>query len=328
MVEEIKKVNIFKINLFSYNVNDEKHNNEEYKKYCIENNILGWGWPRSSEAKKVTSLDEYHKDYEEQEKHKDPQHYKRSKSLSVACNQIAPMKEGDYVWSYVSGQWYLGKIFGDFLFYAPDDYPEFGMQRRCEWKPIENKDLIPGIVLTYSRKDGTIRFIENNASFVKYCQYLYRDLAEKPQNLNFWALAHYEDLEDIVGLYLQKEKDYLIVPSTNKMGTKDYEYMLINKNEPNKKAIIQCKNNSCINEEIWKKFEESEYKGYQIYILTIKEDKHPNEKYKSNLETEMFKWSFDNERILVFNKDKLKEWAKENINILPERVKKYIEMSE
>ena len=51
----------------------------------------------------------------------------------------------------------------EIFFYAPDDYPEFGMQRRGEWKPIENTDLIPGIVLTYSRKDGTIRFIENNA---------------------------------------------------------------------------------------------------------------------------------------------------------------------
>ena len=315
MVEDVKGINIFKINLFSFDFEDEnKHNGEHYKKYCIDNNILGWGWPRKNNTE-VKTLKEYHKDYG------------KSRSLSIACNQIAPMKEGDYVWSYVSGQWYLGKIFGDFLFYAPDDYPEFGMQRRCEWKPIENKDLIPGIVLTYSRKDGTIRFIENNASFVKYCQYLYRDLAEKPQNLNFWALAHYEDLEDIVGLYLQKEEGYLIFPSTNKMGTKDYEYMLVQKSEPYKKAIIQCKNNSCISEDNWKKFEEGEYDDKIVYILTIKEDPHTKEKYTKCPETEIFEWSYKG-RILVFNSEKLKKWAKDNKLILPERIKKYLEMSE
>ena len=215
----------------------------------------------------------------------------------------------------------------EIFFYAPDDYPEFGMQRRGEWKPIENKDLIPGIVLTYSRKDGTIRFIENNASFVKYCQYLYRDLAEKPQNLNFWALAHYEDLEDIVGLYLQKEEGYLIFPSTNKIGTKDYEYMLVQKSEPYKKAIIQCKNNSCISEDNWKKFEEGEYDDKIVYILTIKEDPHTKEKYTKCSETEIFEWSY-NGRILVFNSEKLKKWAKDTKLILPERIKKYLEMSE
>ena len=307
--------NIFKINLFSYDVNDANHNRDEYKKYCIDNNILGWGWQRGDNAKEVDSLEKYHEDYG------------KSKSLSVACNQIAPMKDGDYVWTYVGGQWYLGKVLGNFIFHAPNGYPRFGMQRKCQWKPVKNKDLIPGNILTYSRRDGTIRRIENNDSFEKYCQYLYGDLAEEPKNLNFWDLIHYEDLEDMVGLYLQKEENYLVLPSTNKIGTKDYEYMLIQKTEPYKKAIIQCKNNSSIGEDNWKKFEEGEYKEFQIYILTIKEDTHPKEKYLEHSKTEMFSMSY-NKRIFVFNKDKLKEWAKANFYILPERVKKYIEISE
>lgn len=316
MVEDVKGINIFKINLFSFDFEDEnKHNGEHYKKYCKNHNILGWGWPRKNSTE-VKTLKEYHEDYG------------KSRSLSVACNQIASMQEGDYVWAQMEGQWYLGKVLGDFIFSAPDGYPEFGMQRRCEWRPIKNKDLIPGNVLTYSRKDGTIRFIENNESFARYCQYLYEDLKEKPQNLNFGDLAHYEDLEDIVGLYLQKESGYLIFPSTNKMGTKDYEYMLVQKNEPYKKAIIQCKNNSCISEYNWKKFEEAEeYKDKKVYILTIKEDPYPEGKYVKCSETDIFKWRSKDERILVFNSDKLKKWAKDNIVVLPERIKEYMEMS-
>lgn len=308
-------INIFKINLFSYDVEDNNnHHKYEYKKYCIDSKILGWGWCRGNDAKQVNSLDEYHKDYG------------KSRSLSVACNQIAPMKDGDYVWTYVDRQWYLGKISGDFNFFAPNEYPAFGMQRKCDWKKV-NKDLVPGNIITHSRNDGTVRRISSNDSFVKYCQYLYKDLEEEPQNLNFWDLAHYEDLEDIVGLYLQKERGYLIFPSTNKTGTEDYEYMLVQKDSPNKKAIIQCKNNSCISEYNWEKFEIGEYKEYQTYILTIKEDQHPKRAgYKQ--EIGIYKWSFDNGRILIFNEEKLKEWAKVNFNILPERVKKYIEISE
>ena len=67
------------------------------------------------------------------------------------------------------------------------------------------------------------------------------------------------------------------------MGTKDYEYMLVQKSEPYKKAIIQCKNNSCISEDNWKKFEEGEYDDKIVYILTIKEDPHTKENIQNAL---------------------------------------------
>ena len=162
--------------------------------------------------------------------------------------------------------------------------------------------------------DKVQRSIESDSIYGKY------ERSHDPQSA-------YEDLEDIVGLYLQKEEGYLIFPSTNKIGTKDYEYMLVQKSEPYKKAIIQCKNNSCISEDNWKKFEEGEYDDKIVYILTIKEDPHTKEKYTKCSETEIFEWSY-NGRILVFNSEKLKKWAKDNKLILPERIKKYLEMSE
>lgn len=326
MSKKTDNINIFKFNLFSYNIkitNENKHDKDEYKTYCINNNILGWGWVFCGNSECGNSLDVYYQNYKDDKIKKG----EKCTSLTKAYKQIKCMKEGDYVWTCVKGEWYLGKISGDFNFHSPEGYPEFGMLRGCVWKPITNQDLIPGNILTYSRNDRTVRCVETNDSFIQYCQYLYGDLSEEPKNLNFWDLVHYEDLEDIVGLYLQKEKDYLVYPSTNKMGTKDYEYMLVQKTEPYKTAIIQCKNNSCIGEDNWEKFERGEeYKGYQIYILTVKEDKHPKEKYSEYPETEMFRWSFDN-RIFVFNKNKLKEWAKTNSKILPQRIEKYLNIS-
>lgn len=331
MVEKVDDINIFKINLFSYKIkitDENKYDSEGYKNYCIEHKVLGWGWVCSNGAKCGNSIETYYKDYKDE--YYKSEYYKESKkkctALTKAYNQIKPMQKDDFVWVRVDGKWYLGKISGDFTFCPPENYPEFGMLRSCEWKEI-NKDLVPGNILTYSKNDNTIRRIEKNDSFIKYCQYLYGDLKEKPQNLNFWDLAHYEDLEDIVGLYLQKEEGYLIFPSTNKMGTEDYEYMLIQKAEPYKKAIIQCKNNSCIGEYNWEKFEDGEYKDKKVYILTIKNDPHPEKKYTEYSETKIFKWSYKG-RIFVFNPNELKKWAAKNKDILPERIKTYLEMSE
>lgn len=314
--------NIYKINLFTYDVKEEdcNHTTQDYKNYCLKNDILGWGWSRGKEAALVNTLDEYKEDYAKS--------YGKSHSLSIACNKIKYMQEGDYCWTYIDGNWYLGKIYGKFKFTAPDNYPAFGMLRGCKWRRIEDSDLVPGCISVYSINDRTVKHLDEKDDFVHYCELLYNNNKQKSLKLNFWHLVHYEDLEDIVGLYLQKEKNYLIFPSTNKTGTKDYEYKLVQKFNPYKNAIIQCKNNDNIEEEIWNKFESGEYKNLQIFILTIKEDIHPEKSNYEKCSNHIFKWSFDNNRINVFDSEKLKQWAIDNKNILPKRIQKFLDISE
>jgi len=141
----------------------------------------------------------------------------------------------------------------------------------------------------------------------------------------FWELTHPEDLEDIVGIYLQT-KGYYIFPSTNKQGTKDYEFKLIHL-DGEKEAIIQCKNNAVIKKNLWDKFETGDYKEYNVYVLTILDDPHPQQfGYKPHYDNDIIQWSL-NDRIMVLNKSTLYTWAGKNCKILPNRIQTYLKIS-
>ena len=322
--------NVYKINLFSFYVHDEKHLDEkgnpldrrqEYKDYCKSNNKLGWGWPRHT-PKIVTTLKEYKEDYG------------KSRSLTIACNQIKDMKPGDLCWSYISSKWYLGKVIGDFIFSTPSaDYPEFGMYRGCKWHEISNSDLVPGIICAYSKKEATVLHISENTNFAAYCNALFNNWEnlENIQNtlkgeLDFWEVAHTDDLEDLVGLYLQKH-GYYIFPSTNKQGTKDYEFKLI-RTDGEKEAVIQCKNNADIP---WETLEG--YTKEDIYVLSVKETKGAGhsrtmlskEKCSENWD---MGWESKDERIKMFDAKKLEAWARDNQHILPKRIQNFLKLSE
>lgn len=301
--------NVFKINLFTY-IKDYTQK-AEYQKYCLENNILGWGWNRAPNAKEVKDINEYQTDYG------------KNKSLSTACNRISIMEKDDYCWTKCNGDWYLGKVSGnDFNFRIPaPSYEKFGMYRNCVWKKIEDINLVPGIVASYSINDKTIKLISNMQNFYKYCEVLYTDKIISNLHLDFWELSHYEDLEDIVGLYLQKAENYLIFPSTNKQSTKDYEYKLINE-KTKKQAIIQTKNNAEISLE---KFEKNgKYEKLNVFLFQVKER---NDNWGGNTEDWEMGLKKENGRIKIFDKDKLKDWAFKNRDIMPERIKIYIDLS-
>ena len=66
------------------------------------------------------------------------------------------------------------------------------------------------------------------------------------KNIDIFSLLSAEDLEDVVGLYLQLERDYALIPSSR--GRRDdtikYEYELLNKK--GEKAFVQTKSGNII----------------------------------------------------------------------------------
>ena len=104
---------------------------------------------------------------------------------------------------------------------------------------------------------------------------------------------------------MQKKFEYYILPSTNKQGSKLIEFEL--RNNYGEKACIQCKiGASTVGKEIF-----DEFKNYKIFISTFRDDDYS--KYGTNVKT--------------IKIDELCQWAKENKNILPERIKNYIQIS-
>lgn len=56
----------------------------------------------------------------------------------------------------------------------------------------------------------------------------------------FIDLLQSEDLEELVSIYLQVEKDYLLYSSSNKLDTQSYEFVMVHRSGKNK-AIAQVK---------------------------------------------------------------------------------------
>lgn len=283
--------NVFILKLFTKGTIE---NDYASQKYCLDNNYASIGWG-SDEQKTVTEI------FEER---------KNDKSFMTSYNNLCrKMKEGDFVWTQANNarDFKLGKILDEECITVKDK-PIIGITRRCEWHDI-NFDDVPGeIINAYQRRTRTLIQKHNlNENIINYFEYIYNPNKDT-QKLDYEKLLHYDDLEDLLGLYLQVEENYFIIPSTCKTSTKFIEYELIKKEEDEtiKKACVQCKTGETkVNLET---IGINDFKNYHIYLSTMK-----NDEYKG-------------ENITTIKTDELWDWAKKNKTLLPGRIQKYIEI--
>lgn len=173
------------------------------------------------------------------------------------------------------------------------------------WKKIEFNDVPGKVISSFVGIGTTLQRIRVDNNFKEYCKWLYED---KTYQLNksffdYRALLHSDDLEDLLGLYLQKELKYYIIPSTNKQGTKLIEYELVR--DDGTKACVQCKiGNSKVDDTIFQEFKDYD----KIYITTMNDESY--DRKGSNVQTIRLKT--------------LEEWAMNNKEILPQRIQNYI----
>lgn len=293
---------IYRIKLFTKSSEGE-HDGDQ--KYCIDNNLVAIGWGLVDEPN--ISVEEYEKRVQDQHGHES--------NFKVSFNNMKKMKENDFVWVEINARDYrLGKIKSDYYIINDKENPEkcrMGLTRKCEWKKINFND-VPGEIINSCAQRGCTLIQKRNLddSFKEYFEYLYDEKDYQGScNLNYKKLLHYDDLEDLLGLYLQKEEGYYIIPSTNKSSTKLIEYELRRiKDNQLQKACVQCKTGtSTVNDDI---FNDKDFKSYNIYVSTINNDNYDN---KGNNVTTVYT-------------DTLWNWAKENRELLPDRLQKYLKI--
>lgn len=238
-------------NLWRINIKPDVKNRENPREFCINNNILGVGWSVGDE--KNMSWEEYYdkalkKYYYKNEDSKEVKDGGVSwwKALNAICNR---MKEGDLCWARdEKGIYYLGKITGDWKYRHEDEYQQLDLVniRECEWVRIGTVDEVPGkVVNSFAARSAVQRVSDDTA--LEYSKLLYNLYVEddkyeiKSNGDNIFSLLSSDDCENVVGLYLQKELGYLIIPKTNRNDTVKYEFVLKNK-DTGKKAIVQVKN--------------------------------------------------------------------------------------
>lgn len=278
---------------------------EEDRKFCFDNNLFAIGWPVDEDVKDIAQ-------YKKSAEKKYCSGKELSGNINSSFNNMKNIEKDDFVWTQKDARTYcLGKVNSKIIFKS-DYIRRFGLTCSCEkWKEI-NFDDVPGVVTSYFAGPGQVlvccNSINENEDIKDYCNWLYNDKKTKIKISNYKKLLHYDDLEDLLGLFLQgsgyKGKRYYIHPSTNKLSTKLIEYEL--RGEDGEKIGIQCKiGNSTVNSNNLKELTE---KGYKIFVSTnnnrICEGKNI-------------------ENITV---EELWTWAKNHQKILPDRIKNYISL--
>lgn len=252
------------------------------------------------------------------------------KGFGKAMECMSKIKEGDFIWSRnsLSGKIYLGKVTGYnnqiYDFYEIDDN-QWCLAVHCQWREF-NLDDVPGIIVNSFARCTIKHSSTSNGPLSAYFECLYSGqkgnikLAKK----SIYDFLSPEDQEDLLGIYLQKEHQYIIYPSSNKSGTTAYEYMLAKKEDEHlKKAIVQCKMGGA--DIFLKAFQE--YDDCNIWCVTLHGDvyydKSKSKKYHNGelAHVKVFKMG-------DVNHDELIQWAYEEENkfLLPSRIQKYLEL--
>lgn len=158
------------------------------------------------------------------------------------------MQIDDLVWTRnCDGLYYLGRITGDWQ-YCDTSYKDAGVfnVRPCQWCKAGSVEAVPGKVQNSFRPSATLQQI-NDVTAAEYSRFLFNKLAGE-QVFSVGTLPHSDifsflcpdDVEDIVGIYLQIEKGLVFYPSTCKRDTPRYEYLLVNP-RTNSRAYVQVK---------------------------------------------------------------------------------------
>ena len=102
-----------------------------------------------------------------------------------------------------------------------------------EFHEIGTVEMVPGRVVNSFRASAALQRIKGDVP-LKYSEYLYNTITgtqfypdcavKKEEILDF---LQPEDVEEVVSLYLQLEKGYLLYSSTNKLGTQTYEFVAV-----------------------------------------------------------------------------------------------------
>lgn len=226
------------------NLKPDAEPNIEPVDFCMEGNILGVGWPVDGGHPNMTK-EEYDNLGSAQYCGEGYNGWRRALNVILYRMDI-----GQLCWTRdIHGIYYLGQITGDWEYCCAQENlnADIVNLRPCAWVEVGGMDSVPGGVLNSFRVNSTVQQVDDETVEL-YSEYLYAtqnvngaNEFNLPNNaeLNLFSLLSPEDCEDVVGIYLQVELEYSLIPSTCKMDTPITEFVL--KNGDGERAFVQVK---------------------------------------------------------------------------------------
>ena len=285
--------------------NDKKENPF---KFCKQKSIVGIGWPLDKENlekfKKESNFENYKKLVLEQ--------YNKDTGLKKAINCYSEIEKDDLIWARDRDNiFYICRVTGKWEYSYENDNKvnDIFSYFSVEYVKVGTVEEVPGKVVNSFRANATLQRIHGESIFEMtkkiYNKKSNNKLYEIKKIEDFLNFLLPEDVEEIVSLYLQLEKNYLIYTSTNKINTAKYEFVMISR-DGKEKCCIQVKTgNTTLDPENYIYLTENNVK---VYLFTLEGYKREN---------------INN--VICLKKEEILDFIKNNKEILPSRIKYWME---
>ena len=243
------------------------------------------------------------------------------------------LKKDDLIWIHSKGKYHLGRVTekSHYLYAYRDsqknsDILKLGINNQftdIDWCEVGSESDIPGrILIAFYQKGTLIEIDEESALNISQIIYNKKDKYYEIDNKilnnkeNFYGLLSPYDCEDLLYFYLYNKNKYVVIPSTNKTSTQNYEFEMINHENRNEKIYIQVKNGYSKGSDLY--LEDYQKLDGKVYLLTtagnIYETKTKKKllqiAFKQNYEFEEIGSTKNNNKIYAINPEALYEFAK------------------
>ena len=186
-------------------------------------------------------------------------------------NAIEHMEKDDLIWTRRNNTYYLCRVKNDEKYHCPKNKEklfEYLKDRKvkmtyeeakindiwhfveCEFYEVGTEEAVLGTIVNNMKVGGTTQGLKKNKeSILEFSKSVFNEKAEesyyemdmvKDKWSFFWSGILAEELEELVGIYLQVKKGYGVYTSTCKDDTKQYEFVLFEK-DTGRKAYLQVK---------------------------------------------------------------------------------------
>lgn len=290
--------------------------------YCLKHNVAAVGWDLSryldrSDLKNL-SFEEYCRHAEE--------HYRSFDSVIRMKQDIRP---NHLVWMRDGGIYYIARVLSNSK-WKYNDTDDARIDDVCNqitnifWKKVGNESEVPGALTTAFIRGSAFQRIWKEG-ILEYSEMIYDNVSNDEFKYNkrialnkdtFYSLISPSDCEDLLYSYLYhiNEKNYMCIPSTNKISTEKYEFVSLD-TRTGKHIYIQVKNGEIdLDANDYKELLESNNHDSEVYLFTSK-GKRINEGV--------------NVKIHFINPDDLFDFAcnADNIYTIPPHIRSWIEFA-
>lgn len=292
----------------------------DISEYCLKNNIAAVGWslfdyPNRNELSEL-SFDEY---YNMAESYYD--------SFDSVVRFACDVKEGDLIWIRSGGIYYLSRIRSDSKWsFCPDkDASERDACNQLSnifWIKIGDESDVPGALTTSFIRGSTFQRI-HKPGILEYSELIYNQKGndsfkyQRTMEFNedtFYSLISPSDCEDLLymWLYTKSDREYVCIPSTNKLATEKYEFVILD-HKTGKHIYVQVKNGDVtINADDYANLIEKS--NDEVYLLTTRGKVLNADKYE-NIS------AVDPSELFAFVCDE------NNVTIIPPNIKYWVEFA-